>query len=196
MLGPVPDRALLELVGGARLQDFAGFGLADWARLARLAELHRLEPLLHWRHGALAEIPSDLRQRWRRAYRAARLTAVAQDADLSWCMALLDGAGCNPVALKGAFLARYAYPDPALRPMRDLDVLVPQAKARVAWDALLAAGCKPLETPKIALADVIRLEQHLPPLELPRGSVLELHVRTSELSGRLEYATRPGMKHR
>ncbi len=60
MQPPVPDRALLELVGGARLQDFAGFGLADWVRLARLAELHRLEPLLHWRHGALAEIPSDL----------------------------------------------------------------------------------------------------------------------------------------
>lgn len=187
--GQASDRALLDLLGGARQPALAGL---DWARIATLSDLHRLGPLLHWRHGENAEIPEPIRAGWREAYRLARIAALVQDADLAWSMTLLEGAGCTPVALKGAFLARHAYPEPALRPMRDLDLLVPQGQALAAWEALLAAGATVIAPPKIPLAEVIRLEQHLPALELPRGTVLELHVRVSELSGRLEYATPAG----
>lgn len=180
---------MLELVGGARLPELVEL---DWVQIAAWADLHRLGPLLHWRHGENAAIPETVRAGWREAYRLARIVALAQDADLSWGMTLLAKADCAPIALKGAFLARHAYPDQALRPMRDIDVLVPQTRAMAAWEALLAAGARPLAQSKIPLAEVIRLEQHLPPLELPRGTVLELHVRVSELSGRLEYATPAG----
>jgi hypothetical protein len=188
-LNPSSDRALLDLLGGARQPMLAGL---DWARIATLSELHRLGPLLHWRHGDNAEVPKPIRAGWREAYRLARIAALAQDADLAWAMGLLEAADCTPVALKGAFLARHAYPEPALRPMRDLDLLVPPAQALTAWEVLLAAGATVISPPKIPLAEVIRLEQHLPALELPRGTVLELHVRVSELSGRLEYATPAG----
>ena len=186
---PASQRALLELVGGARLPDLSGL---DWQLIAQLAALHRLEPLLQWRHGENGAIPAEVRSNWYESYRVARMAALAQDADLGWAMSLLDTVGCTPVALKGAFLARHAYPDPALRPMRDIDVLVPQDRAMTAWDALLAAGAQVIAPAKIPLAEVIRLEQHLPPLELPRDTVLEVHVRISDLSGRLEYATPAG----
>ena len=48
---PASQRALLELVGGARLPDLSGL---DWQLIAQLAALHRLEPLLQWRHGEMS----------------------------------------------------------------------------------------------------------------------------------------------
>lgn len=51
----------------------------------------------------------------------------------------LLAAGCTPLALKGlAILERY--PDVGLRPMSDVDLLVPRRQAQMALDALLADG--------------------------------------------------------
>ena len=46
--------------------------------------------------------------------------------------------------------------------MRDIDLLVPPDQALAAWEVLLAAGYGPLAEAKIPLAEVMRLEQHLP----------------------------------
>ena len=51
----------------------------------------------------------------------------------------LLAAGCSVVVLKGASLLD-RYGDPGLRPMADIDVLVPRTRAVPAMDALLASG--------------------------------------------------------
>jgi len=185
-------RVLLDLLGTVRDPEFETLTAENWADLAAMAELHRLGPLLHKRCVEAQAIPAQHRSAWQENYRAARLTAMALDADLRDCVALLEAGGFAPVALKGAFLARHAYPDPALRPMRDLDLLLPKDEVLAAYSLLLASGYSQLDAAKIPLEQVIRLEQHMPALQMPRGSVLELHMRVSELAGRLEYATPAG----
>lgn len=69
---------------------------------------------------------------------------------LEFVVAALRAAGVEVVALKGAALAFFHYPDPALRPMGDLDLLLrdPGDLAR-ATEALAAAGWRALyDTPR------------------------------------------------
>jgi hypothetical protein len=58
-------------------------------------------------------------------------------------LATLADAGIDTLMLKGGALAATVYGDPGLRPMSDLDVLVPTARARAAIDALERQGWAP-----------------------------------------------------
>ena len=193
--GPAPERVLLALVGSVDRPETQALGSLPssvWERIGAIAQTHRLGPLLHSLHRSNAEVPGALRDAWAQAYRAAALTALAQRADLEACCGLLEAHGFAPLALKGSFLARHAWPDPALRPMRDIDLLVAQDRVLAAYDLLLANGYAQTADSKLDLADHARFEQHMPALAMPHGSWLELHMRTSELDGRLEYATPQG----
>jgi hypothetical protein len=53
---------------------------------------------------------------------------------------LFAAAGIPTLVLKGAALVQRYYGDPGLRPMRDVDVLVPSAERPAAFQALQAAG--------------------------------------------------------
>lgn len=194
-LRPKPERLLLALLGSIDQpapETLGRLDAVDWSRLGAIARIHRLGPQLHALHRENSGIPASLRKDWRDAYRLAALTALAQRSDLEECCALLEANGFRPVALKGAFLSRHAWPDPAQRPMRDIDLLLPQDQVLDAFRLLRAQGCAQPEPSKLALDDHVRLEQHMPVLVLPRGSWLELHMRVSELDGRLEYATPAG----
>lgn len=64
---------------------------------------------------------------------------------LAATVAALRAAGVEVVALKGAVLAFFHYPDPALRPMGDLDLLLrDRADLGRATAALVRAGWRPL----------------------------------------------------
>lgn len=195
MSRPAPGRLLLDLLASEREPDIASLAeLSEtgWAELASLAKLHRLEPQLYAQHRMAEFVPAALVARWREAHRRSALVAMAQAADLDETCGLLAAQGFAPLALKGAFLAHHCYPEAAQRPMRDIDLLVPEDQVLAAYQCLISAGYRPLEESKIGLADHARLEQHLPPLACPRGTVLELHMRLSERDGRLEYATPDG----
>lgn len=190
-----PERVLLALLGSVGQNDAVALSSLtppDWDRIATIARTHRLGPQLSSLHRHSEAIPVALRSEWHEAYRTAAITALAQRADLEQCCALLTTNGYRPLALKGAFLARYAWPDPALRPMRDLDLLLPQDQVLPAFRLLLDHGYVQPTASKLALDDHVRLEQHMPVLQMPHGSWLELHMRVSELDGRLEYATPAG----
>ncbi|MDE2303556.1 MAG: nucleotidyltransferase family protein [Sphingomonadales bacterium] len=172
----------MEAAQLARLRD------ADWARIAAMAQDHRLGPLLHHRCAGLAEIPSPLREIWRNAYRASALAAMAMKAGLERVTARLEGAGLAPVALKGAWLAWHGYRDPALRPLRDLDLLLTPDSVLDAHALLEADGYRPLAPPEMPLAAQLRFDKHLPELVSPDGIVVELHHRLWEPDGRLDHA--------
>lgn len=180
---------LLDLVGTARQPRLAGLGSAEWARLDAMAAQHRLQPLLHAQHGDAAAIPADLRAIWREAYRAQAITVLAQTAELIETAALLEAAGLAPIALKGAWLARHAYPQAAQRPLRDLDLLLTPDTAEAGFALLQDRGFTLAAPPEMALADILRLDKHMPPLIGPRGTLIELHHRLWEPEGRLDHAS-------
>lgn len=183
---PALRRSLLALLGqGAadRLEP------TEWQALDRLAALHRLQPLLHAERGSDEAVPNAIRDGWRAAHRFSAIQALAMRAALEECSALLEQAGHQPIALKGAWLARHAYPAPALRPMRDLDIWVPAEGVLSAYEVLLGCGYVMAEPPEMTLEEVVRLEKHMPVLLGPRGVVVELHHHLWEPAGRLDHAS-------
>ncbi len=107
----------------------------------------------------------DVPAAWVEAERSAAITALAIPPLLVRIRGVLEG----PIlVLKGAEVAA-RYPDPALRPYGDLDLLVPDAGE--ADRALREAGFRPAE----GEAAVAR-PQHRPPLRWPRSPLpIELH---------------------
>lgn len=186
---PALRRVLLDLVGTARQPALAELNERDWSELNRIAAMHRLQPLLHARHGSNPRLPDAIAATWRAAYRTAAITALAQQADLARTAKVLAAGGFAPVALKGAWLARYAYGEAAQRPMRDIDLLVPRDHVLDAFSALLEAGYQQLEPAELPLEAIVQLDKHMPPLCSPGGTVIELHHRLWEPDGRLEHAT-------
>ena len=161
---------------------------AEWAELDRIAALHRLQPMLHHRHRDNAAIPADIRAEWQVAFRHGAAESLMIGAELARTAALLESAGLAPIALKGAWLAWHAYPHPALRPMRDLDLLLTPETVVAGFELLREHGYAldgPLE---LSLEDSIRLDKHLPPLASPRGVTIELHHRLWEIDGRMDHA--------
>lgn len=187
----LPDlrRVLLDLIGTAPVTDLAALTEGDWAELDRIAFQHRLQPLLHSLHRSNPAVPAPIAAMWQMAHRHHALRALVQQAELAETCALLDQAGIPSVALKGAWLAARAYPEPALRPMRDIDLLVPGAQVRAAFDLLLAAGYVQAEPAEMSLDEIVRIDKHMPPLSAPRGTRLELHHRLWERDGRLDHAS-------
>jgi hypothetical protein len=108
--------------------------------------------------------------------RAAALRTLAAPALLARVVAAIDA---PLIVVKGPEAAAY-YPDAALRPYKDVDVIV--ADAQAAQRALLAAGFEPIET-----ADPAKYEDihHLHPLRVPDLPLtVELHDRPKWLEGR------------
>ena len=161
----------------------------DWAVLDAMAGEHRLQPLLYAIYRDDGQIPGTIRAGWRTAHRSAAMVCLVQKAELAETAALLEAKGFAPIALKGSYLAWHAYPTPAQRPMRDLDLLVEPDTVLAAFECLQVAGYRLAETPEMPLADIVRLEKHLPVLIAPRGTPVELHHRLWEPSGRLDHAT-------
>ena len=115
---------------------------------------------------------------WRSARRRAALTALAQQAALRLALERLGVAGIVAVALKGVALAWQHYPEPALRPMRDIDLLVPEARAREAAAILDDAGFARDIDDAGSLAAALADDHQLPAqTHAGLGVTIELHHR-------------------
>jgi hypothetical protein len=144
----------------------------DLSSIIGLAMRHGLGPLLYHNLRPFAgdrQIPpivlDALRQDF--IYSMFRSGRILEDAN-SVLRALTD-AGIRCVALKGLHLATAFYPHPGLRPMGDLDVLVPQTLLNPAFDTLVQLGYSPVHpVPK-------SLWHHLPVLVKPGAVPVELH---------------------
>ena len=143
--------------------------VADWHALNRSAVQHRLRPLLHKRVGHLA--PPELAAQWEQSYHRAGMRALYQRAGLIRVTRVLAAAGIEAVALKGAVFVWRRGSDPALRPMRDLDLLVAEDRALEAHRLLREVG--------FAGEAATRLtdDKHLPGLTGPNGVHVEIHTR-------------------
>lgn len=102
-----------------------------------------LGPLWHHTlqsHGLLESLPRETTEPLREARMAAAMGYLAQRAALERLDKLFEEAGIAWVAMKGSHVRECAYPDPALRPASDIDLLIAPADRRRAARVLIDAG--------------------------------------------------------
>lgn len=160
---------------------------SDWDYILSRGREHRFLPLLNWTLGqtaALEHVPQAIRQALAETNRHHTLRALNIQRELLLLHRLLKEADVAHVFLKGAYLAQVTYPHPALRPVRDLDVVVHPKDAERANEALVVAGYTPLKAAPGMIAACVEQEKHLPGLISPGGKILiELHVRIDQPGG-------------
>jgi len=138
--GPAPEpfhRLVAEAIEGDRdalKRVFESDGLDEWARR------HRMSPALFVAardRGFGGQAIDDFQD----SYVLSAARWVLFRAVLSRIGEVLDSVDVHWIPLKGLDTAERFYPRPDLRPMSDLDVLVPIEQLKVAMDALEGSGC-------------------------------------------------------
>lgn len=155
-------------------------GQDDWSWIQAAGVRHGLQPLLHHNanhFGAEWSVPVWLRNQWREAHFQATARALNRQMTMRRVAHVLESNDIAYAGLKGIWLAWHVFPNPATRPMCDIDVLVSRADARRAYAVLLEAGFvgKPLGSAAEDRA-LNGGSRHLPPLFLPQTTTLvEVH---------------------
>lgn len=118
----------------------------DWNTLIEFARRHGVLPLLHARLKARSqqiEIPAAIVQHTHQAYLQNAARNVRLYHQLAEILTALQIAQIAVIPLKGAFFGEIVYNNIALRPMADLDILVPKHELGRAVEVLYALGYKP-----------------------------------------------------
>ncbi|MDX1435446.1 MAG: nucleotidyltransferase family protein [Anaerolineales bacterium] len=138
-------------------EEWARFSPSVWPDILRRAEIEGVAPLI-WHTAERAPLPDldpillqDLAQGY---YRAAGRSAL-QLKELGRILQGLEKADLRALILKGAALALSIYPDPALRPMGDLDFLVPRDSLEPALRTLADLGYEKTERPVTSSLDPV-----------------------------------------
>ncbi len=169
---------IVKICGGAAPPNahFAALNHADWRALEAIAIRTRTANLLRrYLIDNRIEAPADIQAGFDDIYRRKSIYGLEQRMVLGRVSQLLDERGIDHVALKGAALAFTVYPQPAMRPLRDIDVLVPANRAEEAHRWLRDNG--------FALADWAQnsgteYNHQLPELVSENGQVtVEIHHR-------------------
>jgi hypothetical protein len=121
----------------------------DWTIVLQLATWNRLAGML--RHGlreagVLDQVPEPARAQLTDSYHLNGATEAARRNHLVRVLGRLQDERIPAMLLKGAALAETAYP-PGLRPMSDIDVLIPDTDVERAHDALQHMGYVPSPAP-------------------------------------------------
>lgn len=115
----------------------------EWAALIEMATRHGVAPLLYQRLKAptlAGRIPDGALNRLRATYYHTAAANMRLYEQLGPLLRALGAAGIPVIVLKGAYLAANVYRNIALRPMGDIDLLVPAGMAREAWRVLKELG--------------------------------------------------------
>jgi hypothetical protein len=123
--------------------------LREWEGVAAQAEAHGLAPLLYVHlKGAGVQLPLAVKRELQGLYLRHRHANQVRTRVLHDVLAAYQAAGVPALVLKGAALFYLVYPEPGLRPMSDMDILVPESEvwraqrtlAELGFDAPLPSG--------------------------------------------------------
>jgi len=153
---------------------------AQWEELISLAMDHGLGGMLLWSLRKAGWAGSD-ETRWQPLVDSARRNgrhSLLLEKTRRRAAAAFDQVEIPAIWLKGIALAHTHYPEPHLRPMVDLDVLVHSSKLAIAREALLKSGFRPAETDFFELSGFTKQARHHEDFVDSTGHVtLELHFR-------------------
>jgi hypothetical protein len=130
---PHIDNSTLSLIISERMQelDWDSFSPADWDLLVAKAHAEGVAPLVYWslsRSGKFSALPESARNSLRGMYSSTWMQTHKILKELEILSRLFHQADIPVVVLKGACFALTLYPDLGLRPMGDLDLLVPASR--------------------------------------------------------------------
>jgi hypothetical protein len=128
---------------------------ADWEQVAALAETLGAAGLVHRsldRDLPDLAVPDRPRAALERAWRAALADNLARFLVAEEVVDALGARGIPAMPLKGALLVETHY-DPGMRPMRDVDLLVPPGERAAAETVLTALGLRRVHTPGRAASE-------------------------------------------
>ena len=145
----------------------------DWLGMLECAEREGMAPLLR-KHllESGADIPASVRRSLNILYRRHQKQARVRLHVLEDLLALFQHHQTTPILLKGSALCLSLYPDPALRPMRDMDILFSKEQVDEAQAMLREAGFEQAQGP------IPQDHHHLPSLHKTVDGVrvcFELH---------------------
>jgi hypothetical protein len=149
---------------------------AQWICVVEEAARHRIAPLVYRRisDGPWAEaMPAEVRDRLRSIHVRNALRNAVLVRQTASVVEVLAQAAIPVMLLKGIHLAGFIYPEPALRSMADIDIMVPRDRLMDVERILLAQGFGPLPRPD--LQEHIHWSNHLPVLKKPDGESFEVH---------------------
>lgn len=120
----------------------AGAVRAWTERHLAVARAHLLGPWLYhqFHHSPRPIVSDEMLSVLHRDYLLSSLASVARDAQLGGLIEPFLAQGIRVVLLKGAFLGRVVYRNPALRPMTDVDILVTEDQFEQAAMLLASLG--------------------------------------------------------
>lgn len=103
-------------------------GDLDWTSVCAVAAESRVSPLLYQALCEQSAVPSAVRESLRKAYDYTARYNLFLFGELQRALQALTQVGVPVIVLKGAALAKVVYQNAALRPLRDLDLLVPRGE--------------------------------------------------------------------
>lgn len=153
-------------------------GSLNWKFISEAALSHNVRELLYRNLKSSScqdSIPDDVMEDLKRSYHETIARNMYIYSELRTILDALRRAGTEAIALKGAALAGFVYPDIGLRPMADIDLLVREEELEVADRVMIAMGYSPVHS--------TRSHQwhrdnhfHLPPYRHPQKPfVVEIH---------------------
>ncbi len=157
-----------------------------WSEIVQTASRNRLSPLLFHvldRADALGILDSGERTLLHTEYQQSKVTSfLALSTAREWGRRFAQE-GIDAVWIKGVPLSVTVYPEPALRPMTDIDVLVAPQQAEAALHlietaagrraASLAAGIDKHAVIDVGPANSVRMELHWNLVDLPHQPITE-----------------------
>lgn len=160
-----------------------------WQALLARGREHRFLPLLAHalrECGLWGALPADVAQQLKMAGQHHTRRALLAQRAMVQLHDILHENGIDHVFLKGAYLAQFAYPQPGLRPMRDIDVVIKPNDLPAAHDLLITMGYTSPADVDGMVAAFIAQAKHLPGLRTPDGTVsVELHAHVDAPGGPL-----------
>jgi hypothetical protein len=119
----------------------AAAAMTDWDSIADQAEAHGLAPLLYV-HARVAgvQLPPAAKRKLQGLYLRHHHANQVRTEVLRDILSAYAAAGIPALVLKGAALCHTVYPEPGLRPMSDLDILVQEEDLRRAQGLLAELG--------------------------------------------------------
>lgn len=134
-----PEESLV--IGAETIALLDTFSTPDWELFTRMAKAEGVAPLMHYAFSrSNYPLPSATRLQLQMAFYETAAFNQMLLTEMERVVQALNEANIPVIVLKGAVLATTIYPDPALRPMSDVDLLVKPEDLEQAKKLILSLG--------------------------------------------------------
>jgi hypothetical protein len=177
---------LLQLLRAGSAENARALAPQAWEAVLALALRQGVAPLLHRRlhaEAALAAVPAPVAGRLGEERRATALENLRNYGEFRRVAHALGKARIPLIALKGLHLAELVYRDISLRPMSDLDILVPRGRVADCLALLRGMGYGHDEDLLAAATAMLDTKCNIGLAQEKRGTWLEVHWALDEPRG-------------